>query len=449
VQWERQRNDAGGIDGLRRPAGHPGTGTAATDEQCPGDRHVRHRREPCLIERCGTWAHLAAGDNERLLEPNDRDAVRRERRRKRHEVARAGSAAGAVPQHERREGVAGLMDQEARVSGRRRHVFASHVAILSVAVFTVLFMGGQHNPHDAVFRKVLGEPANAASQLRAVLPETLVRRLDLERLERAPDSFVDEELGRRQSDLVFTVPLDERDAFICVLIEHQSTPDPLMALRMLRYTVRIWDRYLAEHRTATQLPAVIPLVVFQNRSRWSAATEVAELIDLDPGTAAALGEHLPRYRFILDDLGLVDEATLRARPLTPEARVTLWLLHTAPGNAGIGHDLAGWHDQFRAIAGLDTLTALVTYIQAVSETPKDELYDVFTRIGPEAQEAYMTTADMLRAEGRAETLILQLTAKFGPLPQAALDRLRTATTEQLEAWTTRVLTADTIDEAMR
>jgi hypothetical protein len=64
-------------------------------------------------------------------------------------------------------------------------VFASHVAILSVAVFTVLFMGGQHKPHDAVFRKILGEPANAASQLRAVLPETLVRRLDLDRLERA------------------------------------------------------------------------------------------------------------------------------------------------------------------------------------------------------------------------------------------------------------------------
>jgi hypothetical protein len=48
--------------------------------------------------------------------------------------------------------------------------------------------------------------------------------------------------------------------------------------------------------------------------------------------------------------------------------------------------------------------AIMSYIQAVGEVPADELRDLIVTLGPEAEEAYMTTADMLRAEGRAETL---------------------------------------------
>src|SRR6185369_9341378 len=41
-------------------------------------------------------------------------------------------------------------------------------------------------PHDAVFRRILGTPSNAASKLRAVLPPGLVARLDLDRLVLVP-----------------------------------------------------------------------------------------------------------------------------------------------------------------------------------------------------------------------------------------------------------------------
>jgi predicted transposase/invertase (TIGR01784 family) len=105
-----------------------------------------------------------------------------------------------------------------------------------------------------VFRRVLGVPANAASQLASVLSAGLAARLDLGRLARVPSSFVDEALRWRYSDLQFTVPLDGRDAFVYALVEHQSSADPLMAFRMLRYVTRIWDQYLREHEKAKRLP---------------------------------------------------------------------------------------------------------------------------------------------------------------------------------------------------
>jgi predicted transposase/invertase (TIGR01784 family) len=95
-------------------------------------------------------------------------------------------------------------------------------------------MSSKSGPHDAVFRRVLGKPANAASQLRAVLPDTLVDRLDLDQLTRVPGSYVDATLRWRHSDLLFTVQLHDREAFVYVLVEHQSGTDQLMPFRMLR-----------------------------------------------------------------------------------------------------------------------------------------------------------------------------------------------------------------------
>lgn len=224
--------------------------------------------------------------------------------------------------------------------------------------------------------------------------------------------------------------------------------------------VRIWDYYLDRHSKATRLPAVIPLVVHHDRGVWTDPTEVLELVDLDPDAVAAAQDYLPRLRFLLDDLARVDEQVLRARPLTAPTRVTLLLLKKAAGNPRLVDDLQRWLDQLTAIlerpGGIDHLVALLTYIESVGEAPTGELHDLFAKLGPEAEEAYVTTAEMLRAEGeargeargRAEALEQLLTLRFGPLPPAALDVVRAASVDQLETWTSRVLTADTLDQIL-
>lgn len=325
-------------------------------------------------------------------------------------------------------------------------------------------MSGQHSPHDAVFRRVLGDPENAASQLRAVLPAGVAGRLDLDQLARVSGSFVDDTLRWRHSDLLFTAPVDGREAFLYILVEHQSSTDPLMPFRMLRYVVRIWERYIGDHPDATRLPAVIPVVVHHNRRPWSGPTDVVDLLDLDSEVIEAAAEHLPRFRFLLDDLARLDQRALRARPLTPPARITLLLLKIAAGNPRLADDLRDWTDDLRQIlgrtGGIDDFLALLTYIEIVGETPTDQLHDLFADLGPEAEEAYVTTADMLRAEGRtkgraegevrgrAEALVQLLTLKFGPLAQSTLDTVHAASSEQLESWTARVLTAQTLDDVL-
>jgi flagellar biosynthesis/type III secretory pathway protein FliH len=49
-----------------------------------------------------------------------------------------------------------------------------------------------------------------------------------------------------------------------------------------------------------------------------------------------------------------------------------------------------------------------------------------------------------RAEGEARTLRRQLSMKFGDLPSAMDERISVATTDQLEIWLDRVLTAESL-----
>jgi hypothetical protein len=53
-----------------------------------------------------------------------------------------------------------------------------------------------------------------------------------------------------------------------------------------------------------------------------------------------------------------------------------------------------------------------------------------------------------RAEGRAELLQRQLTRRFGPLPPAAVERLSAAAIDELDAIGERLLSAETLEEAL-
>jgi predicted transposase YdaD len=318
--------------------------------------------------------------------------------------------------------------------------------------------GGQPTPHDAVFRRIFGVTANAVSQLRAVLPPALAGRLDLDQLTRVPASFVDEALKWRHSDLLFTAPLDGRDAFVYILVEHQSSTDPLMPFRILRYVTRIWDQYEREHPGTRRLPAVIPLVVHHGRGRWAGPVQLLELIDLDPAAKQAMQAYLPRFEFLLDDLAGIDGRQLRERELTPSALITLLLLKTAAGNPRIPAELRPWAGQLRAVldqpGGGEAFIALLTYIELVSEAPAGELRDLAASLGPDAEEAYVTTAEMLRAEGeargeargRAEALVEMLTVKFGPLPASVPKTVHAASIGQIKTWAARAVTAETLDQ---
>ncbi len=310
------------------------------------------------------------------------------------------------------------------------------------------------NPHDALVKWTFAQPERAAEELRAVLPPAIAERLDWSSLLLEPGSFVDPELTERLTDLLYSVrTTDGSSAQIYVLMEAQRQADRLMPYRLLRYMVRIWERWLDAHLGARALPAILPVVLFNGSSRWGAATELRELFDLSPEMLAAAREHLPGFRFVLDDLSALPDDALRARAMDALPKLVLLALKHDGGD--LADRLGGWVELIRDVLaapnGAEALARVLRYTVEVTERGSlDQLRKTLVpALGPKVEEAVMTIAQQLieqgRQEGRQEgqrgTLLRLLTSRFGALPSNMRARVEAANADELDRWTDRVLVA--------
>jgi hypothetical protein len=265
------------------------------------------------------------------------------------------------------------------------------------------------------------------------------------------------------------VKLDGRAAYFYVLLEHQSTADRRMPLRILRYMIQIWDEHLRAHPDALLLPPIVPVVVHHSAGGWTAPVAFADLLDVSADLRASLGRHLPSFEFLLDDVSEVEDEELRGRAITTLARIALFCLARARTSGDFLSELRRWSDALSELVeapnGVAALSMVVSYILQVTDTPPEHLRSMLSQLGPKAEEASMTGEQMLiekyraewlaegrvegRAEGRAEMLLRQLSVKFGPVSAEIEQRVRSADVAELDVWAERVLGAQAIDDVFR
>jgi hypothetical protein len=127
----------------------------------------------------------------------------------------------------------------------------------------------------------------------------------------------------------------------------------------------------------------------------------------------------------------------------------------------------------QAPTGADAFAALMSYILEVAEVAPSRLADLARELGPKAEEGYMTGAQQLTEQVRRETaeqvrreaaeqvqqarretaeqvrrdvLVELLRERFGSPAHERLEQIRHAGPAELERWTKRVLTAETLDD---
>ena len=177
-------------------------------------------------------------------------------------------------------------------------------------------------PHDALFKSVFQQPENAAAELQHVLPAEHVSAIDWSTLKLEPGSFVDEKLADHHSDLLFsaTARASGERVLVYLLLEHQSSSDPKMALRLLGYMVRIWERF-SDADKKSPLPLIVPAVLAQVPGGWKAATRFSGLFS--PNLGALADVVLPDFTYVVDDLHRAGDDDLRRRAVALQARLAL------------------------------------------------------------------------------------------------------------------------------
>ncbi len=238
-------------------------------------------------------------------------------------------------------------------------------------------------PHDAFFKRLLGAPDAAATFLRERLPPDIAAALAPDAPEPAPGSFVDERLRPSQSDLLFRVRTVEGDeAFLYALLEHKSDPDPMVALQLLRYMVRIWETWRREQAGsgATRLPAIIPMVVYHGAAAWTVSTAFADLVR----APMALRPHVPAFDYLLTDLGRIDDAALSADARLQAGLLALKYIFSDDLPERLAGILVG--------RGVDVVIEVLTYIAVARHfLNEDVLRAAVRRALPEQEERIMST----------------------------------------------------------
>lgn len=313
-------------------------------------------------------------------------------------------------------------------------------------------------PHDALFKWTFSQIEHAEAALRSMLPSAIVARTDFSTLALCPGSFVDEELRERHTDLLFSATIDGRSARIYVLLEHMSYVERLYAFLVLRYLVRIWEDFLKKHPDAQALPAILPLVIHHSETGWTAKVRFEELIDVDAETLAILGDHIPRFRFLLDDLSATSDEALRARVMSAFGRLVLFCLKHARAPEELIERLRAFREILgearRARNGRKALSVLWRYIFSVGERyePEELPARLTGAVGEEEKEELVNVAEKLvergRQEGQRKTLLKLLACRFGNLPELIVSRVNAAGTAELDQWTERVLTVPTLAELL-
>ncbi len=167
------------------------------------------------------------------------------------------------------------------------------------------------NAQDHAYKLLFSHARMVEDLLRGFVPESWVRRLDFETLEKVGDGYVSDDLREREDDVVWRVRWGDRWLYVYLLLEFQSTVDRFMAVRVMVYLGLLYQDLIAGKRLTAEgrLPPVLPVVLYNGESRWTAAQEVSELIEVVPG---GLERYRPRLRYLVLDEGSYDDAELGA-----------------------------------------------------------------------------------------------------------------------------------------
>jgi hypothetical protein len=200
------------------------------------------------------------------------------------------------------------------------------------------------------------------------------------------------------------------------------------------------------------------VVLHHSETGWTAATAFEDLLEIDEETLRTLGDHVPRFRFVLDDISHETDEGLHARAMTALSRLVLWCLRRAREPDELVLRLGRWMDLVREVRrapnGAAALRRVWQYILATNEPRKPE--ELVSRLllvaGEDEKEEIVTAAEQLmergERKGECKVLLRLLRQRFGTVPEQVVERVNAASLTQIDLWVDRVLTAPTLAEVL-
>jgi len=255
--------------------------------------------------------------------------------------------------------------------------------------------------HDALAKKFLTDINSARTFLTLHLGAQIIAKCDMSTLTIESGSYIDDELRSRFSDILYRIELKNKSScvYMYLLVEHQSSAEELMPVRILRYQLEIIQNHIDKYKTKDNLPLVVPLVLYNGK--LSPYPYKIDILDLFADKQLIDGIGLGRFKLV--DLTVMPENEILQHKKI--ALLEMCLKHIAVRDFSkvvkyiLDAIIVAYNNNLNKSLFDSTLSYL---IEAKEEHDLLPLFDKIIEHVSEYKEDIMTYAEQLRQEGRQQ-----------------------------------------------
>jgi len=172
-------------------------------------------------------------------------------------------------------------------------------------------MNKQKKPqfYDKGMKEFFSHPGVIKQLMETFVKFDFVKDIDFSTIEFLRTTFIRKDYQKRESDLIVSLKYHNEEIFLYLLIEFQSSVDKWMPLRMLSYVIDFYEYLIKKERKRSNLPVILPVMIYNGEKKWSAETTIRKLIGCDH---SELEKFLPGFEYMPFIINQIDNKILIA-----------------------------------------------------------------------------------------------------------------------------------------
>jgi hypothetical protein len=306
--------------------------------------------------------------------------------------------------------------------------------------------------HDSSYKFLFSNPELVRDLIMGFIPDEWLQSLDYSTLEKVPGSYISEDFQQREDDIVWKVKVGGDWVYLYLLMEFQSSVDKYMALRMMVYIGLLYQDLIKRGEVLEdgRLPPILPIVLYNGSQKWTAVTNISELIPVVPGLVSQFS---PSLRYLLIDENNYTDSELASLHLVA---AVFRLEHASSPSAvsELTNLLADWLSDRPDLRRMFALWIRATLMRkqeyGIVMPQVDDLQEIRVMLADKVEEwakAYIAEG---KQEGlqQGEVLALQrlLAKRFGVIPADTIALIANAPVADIERWLDRVIDAKQLSD---
>ena len=228
----------------------------------------------------------------------------------------------------------------------------------------------------------------ARSFLKYNYPKKFYQEIDFSSFQIDSNSFIDEQLRSSYSDILYKFKRKGVSSACFILVEHQSSNDKFLPLRIIKYIINILERYAKDY-PKEKLPAIYPMILYNGTENYTYTTSFLEMFEEKEMMKSVFTQEIQ-----LINLRKIDIEELKKQGVSGKVEALLkyafdpdfWIQRPA--------DLKYFLNQEGKL-----LRESITYFLETQLNKKEAAQMLTTTLPPKHEKEIMTIADALRYEG--------------------------------------------------